>query len=219
MSNFIYEGIHGPEFLLSEAAGYRSREAVNVESDVDVSVEAGALLSATAGSNTIATSAGAANVGNGTFAAADSGDGALQEGRYTASCVTAAANGGTFEVYDPEGALLGEVAVDGAPHDLGGITVTLTDGTADFAVGDVFYADVSDVVGNYVIADAAGLGSVVGVLYANVDLMATDDSEVTAIMRDAEVDVEKLQWPAGATQAQKDAAVTALKNLGIISRS
>jgi hypothetical protein len=57
-----------------------------------------------------------------------------QLGVYKVACVTAAANGGTFEVFDPHGSSLGRVAV-GATF-ANQIKFAIDDGEADFVVGD-----------------------------------------------------------------------------------
>ena len=90
-----------------------------------------------------ATKAGG-NTGNGTFvldAAAPIGARA-KTGTYTLRCVVAAANGGTFRLEDPDGYVLGEVAI--TPGAGGTALVNehirgvLTDGATDFVVGDGF---------------------------------------------------------------------------------
>lgn len=84
------------------------------------------------------------NTGNGTFvldAAAPIGARA-KTGTYTLRCVVAAANGGTFRLKDPDGYVLGEVAIVAGA---GGTAIVnehirgvLTDGANDFVVGDGF---------------------------------------------------------------------------------
>lgn len=63
-------------------------------------------------------------------------------GVYLLRCITAAANGGTFRLYDPDGGVLGDYAITGGAG--GTVTVdkhikgVLTDGTQDFIVGEGF---------------------------------------------------------------------------------
>lgn len=220
MPNFIYEGIHGPEFLVSEANGFRSRDTGDVGAMAAATYAPGTVLVASAGSNTVADSADAGNTGNGAAtidAATDAS--ALQSGRYVLTCITAAANGGVFEVVNPEGGVEGTVTVGASAVNLGGLSIAIADGAADFVVGDKLYVDVSAVAGDYAPAAAGTLGNAVGIAYNEFTTSTTDDVEITIIVRDAEVDMEKIQWPTGATPAQKAAGVAALKALGIVARS
>jgi len=57
-------------------------------------------------------------------------------GSYVATCVTAATNGGTFRVEDPDGYVLGDVAVGATFAD--DIKFVIADGSTDFIVGDKF---------------------------------------------------------------------------------
>lgn len=92
-----------------------------------------------AGGDVAAAGVGAAvagNTGNGTITAAPAtGDGCLP-GQYRAVCTAAAANGGTFNVFAPNGVLLGTATV-GTPFTTH-LTFTIADGATDFAVGDAF---------------------------------------------------------------------------------
>lgn len=84
------------------------------------------------------------NTGNGTFvldAAAPIGARA-KVGTYTLRCIAAVANGGTFRLEDPDGFVLGDVAINAGA---GGTALVnehirgvLTDGATDFVVGDGF---------------------------------------------------------------------------------
>lgn len=59
-----------------------------------------------------------------------------KNGTYTATCITAATNSGTFRVEDPDGYVLGDVAVGGTFAD--DIKFVIADGSTDFVVGDKF---------------------------------------------------------------------------------
>lgn len=87
-------------------------------------------------------------------------------GVYTATLITAVANGGTFRVERPDGAVLGDVAV-GATFD-DDIKFVIADGTTDFVVGDRFSITVS-------VAAATNAGKYLLALSA-----ATDGSDVPA---------------------------------------
>lgn len=121
------------------------------------------------GAPTVAAKQGG-NTGSGTFVL----DGATplgpraKVGTYTLRCVVAAANGGTFRLEDPEGIVLGDVAIVAGA---GGIALvnehirgTLTDGAVDFVVGDGFDVTVTAAakVGNLNRAKLAAAASVDG---------------------------------------------------------
>lgn len=76
------------------------------------------------------------NTGDGTVGSTAVVAGALP-GEYRAVCTATATDGGTFTVYDPNGIRIGTVDV-GVAFD-NGIQFTISDGAADFALGDKFY--------------------------------------------------------------------------------
>lgn len=80
--------------------------------------------------------------GNGTVSLVTAGP-LAQVGNYVATCTTAATHGGTFTVVAPDGTTVGTVAMTGgtgattafkSPH----INFSITDGSTDFALNDVF---------------------------------------------------------------------------------
>ncbi|MFN3624620.1 MAG: phage tail sheath subtilisin-like domain-containing protein [Hyphomicrobium sp.] len=93
------------------------------------------------------------NAGNGamTLDATPYGAG-IVAGDYRVECVTAAANGGTFNVIDPSGNVVGQATVGVAYA--GPIKFTIADGATDFAVGDGFTVSVA-------ITGGDGVGAVV----------------------------------------------------------
>lgn len=104
----------------------------------------------------------------------------VKTGVYTARCITAAANGGTFIVLDPDGFSLGQVLVGATfANDL---KFVIADGATDFIVGDGFDITVAAGSNKYKLSAAA----------------AVDGSE--------EPDVILLE-PVDATSADKGAAV------------
>lgn len=101
------------------------------------------------GGNTATITAEAGNVGNGTAAVASPSTGVgAQDGQYRAVCVGTATNGGTFEVYDPNGDPVGTATVGTLFSNE--VRFTISDGSTDFAAGDEFKIDVvgasSDVI-------------------------------------------------------------------------
>lgn len=97
----------------------------------------GASSNNTASTAVAATKAGG-NTGNGTITV-DVATPVLAHaiaGVYTARCIAAAANSGTFRVTDPNGLVLGDVVVGATFADQ--IKFVIADGAADFIVGDGF---------------------------------------------------------------------------------
>lgn len=133
------------------------------------------------GKITIGAAASAAKAGGNT------GDGTLvldvatpvragaKTGVYTVRCTVAAANGGTFRVEDPDGNVLGDVAVAATFDD--DIKFVIADGAADFIVGDGFDITVAAGSGKYKLAVAAavdGSQHPVAILAADADSTAAD---------------------------------------------
>jgi hypothetical protein len=112
----------------------------------------GAVLGKKATAGTIAATAGAGNVGNGTMGSLSVGS-AAREGNYKVVIVEPAANAGAFVVEDPDGLVIGHgnVAVAFA----GAINFTLADGATDFLSGDFFILTVSAVTYKYQLSLAA----------------------------------------------------------------
>lgn len=136
----LTEGVHAGEFLLSEAPGDRSRENVTVLSGQDLA--AGAVVGKVAlgiGGASVPTVSG---TGDGTMSLVSAGS-EVQEGNYVVTCITKVANGGVFSVVAPDGTALPNLTLTvGA----GGTTAytsrhinfSITDGSTDFEVDDVF---------------------------------------------------------------------------------
>lgn len=84
--------------------------------------------------------------GNGTLTAAAvvEGNEVPLVGNYTLTCITAVTHGGVWRLNDPNGKIVADnlVMTAGAGaatvFEVGGLTFTLTDGSTDFAAGDVF---------------------------------------------------------------------------------
>jgi hypothetical protein len=214
----LTEAKHTAQFLLSEANGSRSREAVTVLSGENLKaghVVGRKLVSPTVG----AAAAFGTNIGNGTVSAPAVGaDGGAQRGVYKVMFVEPTTNLGTFEVYDPSGQLVGDGVV-GTAFDKE-ITFTISDGSTDFVAGDAFSIAVTGGTYKYKeydVADADGGQRVSGVLYAPVDASAADAPGVV-IARAAEIRKADLTWFSGASAAQKATALDALAALGIIGR-
>ncbi|WP_138438585.1 head decoration protein [Marinobacter alexandrii] len=216
------KGQESAEYLISEANGYRSREAVTVTVPASTTLAAGTILGKiTTGGATVVADAGNTGGGSLTLDATTPVLAGAQVGDYTATCIVAAAAGGTFRVENPDGVVMGDVDVGVAFADK--IAFTINDGTPDFAVGDLFTVTVAAGSGKFVrhSADAIdGSQNEAAILYetlANTTVAAVDNT-VTATVRDSEVSGEELTYEVGADAAQITASDAALKALGIIVR-
>ena len=125
---------------------------------------------------------------------------------------SAAANGGTFAVTDPEGYRLADLEV-GVAYQSPQINCTISDGDADFVVGDQRKITVAKGNGKLVALDPAAVdGSQLADCIAAMDREAPDgeDVPINYIGFGALVDEAELVWPDGITADQKAAAVERL---------
>ena len=212
----VTEKMHAGEAVLSEANGNRSREGVTILQDQVL--KAGHVLGKVAiGTATPAAKAGG-NTGNGTLAVVTV-SGTAKAGVYKLRMIEPATNLGTFMLEDPEGILVG-TGVVGTEFVGGGLTFTVADGATDFVAGDGFDITVAAGSGKYKEynpGNTDGSQKSEGVLYEAVDATGADKKGV-AIMRDAEVIAEHLQWFSGADANQKAAGQADLALAGIIAR-
>lgn len=210
----LTEGQHKAEFLASEAEGTLSRETVTVLTGQVL--KAGHVLGkVTVGAVSAAAASG--NTGNGTIGTLSAGAGA-KPGVYQAICIEPAANGGTFNVEDPDGVSMGHAIVGSAFA--GAIGFTISDGATDFVAGDRFLitvAEGSDKYKEYNPANTDGSQTAIALLLDNVDATAADQTAVI-IARQAEVNAGELVWFSGATDNQKSAGLAQLKAQTIIAR-
>lgn len=211
------ETLHAAGFIMSEAAGNRSRDNATLASGENRG--AGTVLGKTTTAGTITGAAKAGNTGNGTIGTLSVAGGA-KVGVYKAHCIEPAADGGTFEVENPLGDIIGR-AVVGSAFGGGEIVFTISDGGTDFAVGDTFLITVSQLTQKHkILAPSATDGTEVaaGVLLADVDASAAD-AKCVVFARDGEVNANELVWPGGITAAQKDVAIAQLQAAGVMVRS
>lgn len=221
------EGLYAPDWLKAEEDNQYSREKITVLAGASAArvLTNGMVL----GKITLGTVTAAAN-GAGT-AGANTGNGTCtpdtttptlagaQVGVYTAMCIAAATNSGTFRVTDPQGNVLGDVAVGGTWANQ--IKFVIADGAQDFIVGDGFKLTVAAGSGKFVqmsLTATDGSQVAAGILVSDVTAPDGVDATGVAVVRDAIVSKSQLVWPATATDAQKATALAALKALGIIAR-
>lgn len=213
----LTEKLHPSGFIVSEGEG-------NISRDNGVLISGQNLLAGTVlGKITLAgaSETHAGNTGNGvmTLDAANPVRAGAKAGVYTATVITAAANGGIFRVEDPDGVVLGDVAVAATFDD--DIKFVIADGAADFIVGDKFLITVAAGSGKFtILAPAAEDGSqaAAGILVAAVDASAADVACVN-LARFAEVNTNELTWPGGITAGQKAIAIAQLLAAGIVIRA
>lgn len=219
----LHEGRHPGEFIMTEAKGQRSREAVTVAESQ--TIEANAILAKLAvAADVVATAAAdAGNTGDGVMTMADPAVSTrVKDGVYTVTCIEPAADGGTFDVINPDGKSIGAAKV-GVAFDKA-VKFTIADGATDFAAGDQFTVTVEADPGDYehVAYDPGGSdGSEIPdaiAIYA-VTTGAGETKPVAVIARDAEANDHCIAWPSGITAVQKANAVQALEDKGIIVRS
>jgi hypothetical protein len=215
------EGLYLGDVLKYEAEALYCREPVTVLAGAGadrVLTTAMVLGRITKGAATGAAVAG--NTGNGTITAAPTVGQAAKPGVYRITCIEPATNGGTFVVEDPDGIVIGTAVVGTAftTH----LTFTISDGAVDFVAGDAFTITVaagSGKVKQIDFAAADGADKAYGILVADVTAPNGVDAKGTAIVNGpAVVATNGLVWPAGATQAQKDAAIAQLKAVNIKTR-
>jgi hypothetical protein len=217
------EGLHTGEYLVSEANGYLSREVATIAGGNYVAGTVLGKIGHAATASVAAAGAGAAgaNTGNGTLTmdATAPVASAAKVGIYTVKCIAVATNGGTFRVTDPDGFLVGDVAVGATYSD--DVKFAIADGATDFVVGDGFAITVAVGSGKYTGLDpskATGAEVAVAILYEGCDA-STVDQKRTITARSSEVNGLALAWPAGITDQQKATAIANLAGRGIIVRS
>lgn len=210
----LTEGQHTGEFIVSEANGSLSREAIILAAGQ--AYQAGLVLGV-AKTKTATGAAAAGNTGNGAIGSVTAG-GSAKEGIYLAICIEPASNGGIFEVEDPDGLIVGSAAVGVAFA--GPVGFTIADGATDFVAGDRFAVTVVSTGKKYKEYDpdnTDGSQTACAILYASVD--ATDeDKDGVGLVRHAEVNAAEIVWFEGATDNQKATAVKQLEAHGIITR-
>lgn len=218
----IVETGHGPEFLLSEANGYRSRK--NIVVGASQTLLAGAVLGLISiGTLSAAAAAVAGNTGAATITASPAVAVGTPTGVYKLTAVSTGATA-VFVLESPDGVALGD-AITGTAATIAGIgPFTITDAGTDPAIGDQFTITVTDATatgeGQYVKHDPEGTNgsqNVAGVLYNAVTTGAGETADAVAIVRDAEVIGSRLVWD-DHDAGEKTAAMNALDALGVIVR-
>jgi hypothetical protein len=220
----LTENPHNGEFVVSEAPGCRSREQILLTGAT--LVKAGSVLGAVETGTPTATvgtpvSGVGGTVGNGIVSAVTADAGAMA-GTWQLECTVTGATG-KLKVIRPDGSIDG-VATIGTAYN-GGINLTVSDGANDWLVGDIIpvtveYLDGESVL-KYELLDTAGTdGSQIaaGILF-NAETGTVGGVDAVAVVRDAEINLHLLTWPAGATADQKQRALNELAALNIHARA
>ena len=209
------------DVLKCEAPNLYSREAVTVLAGdgEDRMLKVGAAIAARTRS-TVTVTAGDGNTGDGAATLADAPLGALAEaGIYRLACITAGADGGTFQVLSLKGYVLPDLTV-GTAYEGGHLNLTVADGATDFVVGDTFAIEVAgdDKVAGLDPTAVDGTAEAIGIVAYDVTAPDGTDAKVTAILRDAVLADRAIVWPAGIGEARKNAAIADLEARGILVR-
>lgn len=121
------------------------------------------------------------NTGNGTVTLATVVAGPIVPlvGGYTLLCTALIANGGVFQLTDPNGAIVATGIITGAATvvEVGGLQFTVTDGATDFAVDDLFVITVvadGDLV-VFAIVGAGGAQNPIAILTYSITSTGAED--------------------------------------------
>lgn len=216
----VTEGLYADDWLKQEAPGAYSREQIVIlaGSGAARSLTSGMVL-AKVTKGTASAAAQAGNTGDGAMGAITVGA-AAKPGVYKLEIFAAAANAGSFNVYDPDGNFVGQGTVAVA-FSAGGLAFTLADGSADFVIGDGFNITVAAGSGKWVQFDqdgTTGTEDAAGILLFDAEAADGADGAGVAIVRDAIVNAAQIAWPAGIDAGEKAAGVAQLEALGILVR-
>lgn len=137
---------------------------------------------------------------------------AAKIGLYTMTCVATAANGGRFSVVDPDGYRLADALV-GVAYVSPQLGFTISDGAADFVVGDkrtvtIAAGDDKVVAVDPVATDGSHLAY--GIVGAKVTAPDGVDQPGLLLTNNIAVDAGELIWPDAATDDQKAAWLSQL---------
>ncbi|MBN3848362.1 head decoration protein [Paraburkholderia sp. Ac-20342] len=217
MPTLLTENRHAGGFLVSEARGHRSRDAVTMGGAT--TIYAGTVLGVVLGGVAVAWPGNAAqentNTGNGTIATAGTPvvTGA-QLGMYSAIATDAT----HFAVTDPYGNSLGTATAGSAFSNQ--IAFTITAGGTAFVAGDEFSIEVEAIGAVYVPLNPSasdGSQNAAAISFGFVDA-TPGDAPGTVIAREAEVNASELVWPTGITAAQTSTALAQLLSNEIVAR-
>lgn len=165
-----------------------------------LALKAGSVLGASNGATgTVTQEADGGNTGQGTMTlGTPATSGKAKVGAYKVTCIATASGGGTFRVEDPDGFVLGDVAVGTEFSD--DIVFTIADGDPDFAVGDFFIVTVpaAATAGDLVLSAAAAVdGSEIPMAILPEDLDTTGGAKVVDVFVEGKFNETALVFGAG----------------------
>lgn len=212
----VTEGAYAFEFLLSEAAGARSRENITIAASQ--TLLAGSVLGKVLFGAVTVTPGATVGTGTGSIGTVTADAGA-PAGVYQVVIIEPASNAGTFQVFKPDGTLDGTGVVGVAYN--GAINFTLADAT-DFVAGDRIPVSVAYAAGSgqyKAVAPSAtdGTQTAAAILGAAFTTGVGETAAAAAIVRDAEVIEDRMDFGA-LSGPQQATAVAELATLGIIAR-
>lgn len=212
------------EHILSEAAGYRSREAITI--DESQTLVAGQILGKiTEGAKVAAGAAGVPAPAAATITAVPTAALNTKVGVHRFQCISGGAAGASKWAHtDPDGVFVG-IATGDAAYTGGGLSgLTIADAGTDPVAGEAFAVTVTEPAaasGRYVMHDPEGINgsqTVAGVLFDAVTTGASETAKAVAHVRDCEVKTDLLAYDDHTTD-EKTAARLGLTALGIICRA
>ncbi len=218
----LNEGRRAAEFLLSEAPGARSRDAVVVAASQ--TLLAGQVVGrVTEGAKTAAGAAGVPAPAGATITAAPTAALNTKVGAHRFECIVGGAGAASrWRHTDPDGVFVG-VAVAGTPYAGGGLSaLTIADAAADPTVGEAFTVTVTTAAASnqVVMHDPEGINGsqvVAGVLFDAVTTGVGETAKAVIIARDAEVNGDLLAFD-DHNDTEKNAAKAELNALGDVVR-
>lgn len=158
------------------------------------------------------------NTGNGALGTLTLGS-AAKAGTYAVTCIAESADGGVFQVVDPDGYRLADASV-GVAYAEAQLGFTITDGAADWDLGDVVEIDVPVGSGKVVMLDTDatdGTQHAWGVLVMPVTAPDATDAPGQAVDGYAVLRADGLVWPDGITANEKTAALAALAQRNFVT--
>jgi hypothetical protein len=220
VSPVLNESRWSGEFIVSEANGARSRQAVTILQQIytppQVYSQAGTVLGAVLDGTSATYAATGGNTGNFTCSAVTLAAGVI-EGVYNVEFIAPT----VFNVYAPGGALVGE-GKTGVGFSAGGVGFTITAGGTPAVAGDsatiTLAANANVGLYNALSLTAAdGTQIPAGILFNTEDVSAAN-AKVTILAHDCEVNGSELTYPSGATATQIATINAQLATIGIIVR-
>lgn len=215
------EGAHTGAWLMSEAAGTRSREYIEIAASQTIA-DGQLLGQVTTGALSAVAVAGAGNTGNGVMGAVTVDAGA-PEGEYNLLIIEPGSNAGAFAIERPDGVIDGHGAVAAAYNGL--VNFTLADGSTDFVAGDSFIITVTaadataqDQFKVWNPAATDGTQIVAGLAYGAVETGVGETQRAVGVTRDAEANGNLLVFPDAEDAEEVAAGKAGLAALGIIVR-